>query len=338
MDGSSDIVFIGGFGISGSGAALDLLCEFKDYKVFVDRDFEVRLFSDPDGLFMLESELLDNWDPYRADVAIKRFRRLIKGLGQTHSSPYFGQNFNKRLSSNFTEISEKYIESLIECSFTGKYFFIENALKYYARKINYHINSLLPNFCHFNFYRKFYGSIYIPCTGEEFIEKTKRYIDDLFHLDINIQKTDKIIVRSAFQSFHNEKIYKYFDNASVVSVWRDPRDVYANAANCRMDFIPLNVNAYIKWFLSITNVRNSFTLDKRSIIIRFEDLVYKYDETLEQIKKVLNLSDGQHLTPKSLFNPESSKRNVGIWKEFKNQDAIARISDNLSEFCFEKPE
>ena len=67
-------VIIGGFGMSGSSAVIDIINEVETCQVV---DTELRLLVDPDGILSLENALVHSWTPYQSDLAIKRFKRLI---------------------------------------------------------------------------------------------------------------------------------------------------------------------------------------------------------------------------------------------------------------------
>ena len=38
---------------------------------------------------------------------------------------------------------------------------------------------------------------------------------------------------------------------------------------------------------------------------------------------------------KKFFNPEKSKNNIGIYKNYNDKEAIKYIEDNLKEFCYD---
>ena len=98
------IIDVSGFGHSGKTAVSDLLREVNGVGAH-DHSFEFGLIRYADGILDLQSNLVDNWSPIRSDRAIKRFRELCQKLASGYS---------KHLNPFFLEISDKYIESLID--------------------------------------------------------------------------------------------------------------------------------------------------------------------------------------------------------------------------------
>ena len=70
--------------------------------------------------------------------------------------------------------------------------------------------------------------------------------------------------------------------------------------------------------------------------IQFEDLVYKYDETLKKIYNFTGLSENEHINKFIKFDPNYSILNTKLWKNknYYSRD-IVKIEDKLSEYCFE---
>ncbi|MDA0848497.1 MAG: hypothetical protein O2827_01915, partial [Verrucomicrobia bacterium] len=98
------IIDVSGFGHSGKTAVSDLLREVQGVEAH-DHSFEFGLIRFADGIIDLHSNLVGNWSPLRSDRAIKRFRELCQKLATGYS---------KHLNPSFLEISDKYVESLID--------------------------------------------------------------------------------------------------------------------------------------------------------------------------------------------------------------------------------
>ncbi len=58
------------------------------------------------------------------------------------------------------------------------------------------------------------------------------------------------------------------------------------------------------------------TLGKEKVLcIRFEDLVQQYESTKTKVEEFLGFSPDMHIKPKAFFNPDWSKKNIGIYSK-----------------------
>ena len=69
-------------------------------------------------------------------------------------------------------------------------------------------------------------------------------------------------------------------------------------------------------------------------MIRFEDLVLKYEETTQKILDFIGMDKSHHVAPKSVFNPAISVVNIGAYKTFVDQDFMRQIEERLGEYCY----
>ena len=69
--------------------------------------------------------------------------------------------------------------------------------------------------------------------------------------------------------------------------------------------------------------------------LEFESLIYNYEESLEKIKKFLNLKDSEHTKKRQIFIPEKSKTNTQLFRKYpKYAKDIEKIEKELPEFCY----
>ena len=72
--------------------------------------------------------------------------------------------------------------------------------------------------------------------------------------------------------------------------------------------------------------------------VQFEDLVYKYDDTTNDLREWLGLDETQHSSKLKFFNPSISIHNTQVWKQFshkiKEKEFIER---KLSEYLYDFP-
>lgn len=125
--------------------------------------------------------------------------------------------------------------------------------------------------------------------------------------------------------------YLYTPIKQIV-VYRDPRDQYLAADRRDIAVLPRTAHG-----LKGHNIRKLSDFppdDPNRLILRFEDLVLKYDETRQKIMDFLELKAENHVAPKSMFDPAISVTNVGDYKRYHRQEFMQEIEKELGEYCF----
>lgn len=317
------VVIIAGFGGSGSGAVIDLLSEID---VFKKSKTELRLLVDPDGIMNLESNLINNWSPYQSDSSIKKFRRLVKILSKKYRLPYFGVNHIKKINKEFINLSNEYLDKLISFSYDGMWFGLNNS--------RWLISIIIKKILGLNLFN-FYKPIYISFKKDTFINITKDYLEKLLNSNIDDEKIKYIIVDEGYASLHPGRVLKYFNSAKMIIVHRDPRDIFVGALENDFYFIPHEIKAFVKWYRCLQEQTYLYpNTDNKILRIQFEDLVFKYNETIKIILEFLNVKNYKHVLKKKHFDPNISIKNIGIWKGYKKQHEIESIYNNLKEYCY----
>ena len=54
--------------------------------------------------------------------------------------------------------------------------------------------------------------------------------------------------------------------------------------------------------------------------VQFEDLIYKYTETVSDIEMWLQLNEKDHIRKKKIFNPDLSRKNTKTWIKYENNE------------------
>ena len=148
-----------------------------------------------------------------------------------------------------------------------------------------------------------YAKQYISSILSNIISKKTLVMDNL----ISIEDADETIITDYFPT-----------NTKIFYVWRDPRDIYAQARLADyedLSWVPENPEIFVKWYLkAFLSYKN--TKSKKFKCIRFENLVNKYETTAKEIMDFLNISldDSTHKLKMKFFNPDISRKNIGIYK------------------------
>lgn len=339
MNKKIKIVTCAGFGGSGSSAITDLLKEFNNVESL--GDFEFTLAHELDGISDLEYHLVDNKHRLNCDLAIFRFNMLLERISNGYSV----------YINNFMKISKMYLSELTDLEWDGywhnhdlKHSKLENLIFYkipirLQKKLLRFKKSEYENVPKFKKNKMFYSSL----TEEKFLEITKKYTDLLIKdaIKSNFKKEIGILAMDQLVAPNDLKRYsRYFNELKTVVIDRDPRDLFLlNQLYWREGWIPSHdINKYIIWFKK-TRQSVKYERDEDIIYIKFENLIWNYEDEINKIYKFLDISEEHHINRKKYFNPNKSKKNVELWKKEEANifsDEIKKIENELKEFCYYK--
>ncbi len=315
-----------GYGATGQTALLDLIREFKNYNI--PPNFEFRLIKDPHGIIDLENFLVNDWDILRSDYAIKDFLELCNVINRKDLKLFqIGYDYQRDVSKSFILDAHTYINKISTITYLGKsriYDFKLSKYDFFKKKL---LNKL------FGLNKSSVMFLSQP-NKEQFIIETRKFIEQIFK---NFSGTaDTIVVDNAIPTSNITKALNYFNSIKLIIVDRDPRDTYVDLRRKNLligaELIASDdVYKYIKWFKTI---RHKTNIDNKNIIkIKFEDLILDYDNTLKEIKQFLG-DDIEHIDKFKFLDPQKSRKNIGIWKDYPNQEVMTRIANELPEYCY----
>lgn len=330
------IITCTGYGGTGSSLITDLLKEFDNVKSL--GDFEFSLAHEVDGISDLQHAIVDDFHRNKVSEALFRFKRLITNVDRA---------YNALFNNKFSEISEEYINRLIDVEWDGFWHQHLWRKSIISRRINYSIpthfqlllNRLIGKSTGYEFvpFQK-RNKMFISYGEEKFFEATRNYYDSLFQqLDLE-SRCDYIAVDQLVPCYNLERYLNYFTNLKVIIVDRDPRDLYIlNKLYWNEGWIPSdNINVYIKWFALIRQHQNNENFNNPNVLkIQFEDCIYNYDETIQKIYDFIGLNSINHKNKRKYFNPDASIKNTMLWKREKSfEKEIQLITENLSQYCY----
>ena len=337
---------ISGFGHSGKGVFTDILKEFEGYQV-PHYNFEFNLIRIQGGLIDLKYALVDNWSPSRSDAAIRRFSKLVERIGPraTFLSPKTlfysnGMNYDSYFNGKFSDISKAYLASLISSSFVGDWPFTKiDELP--SKQFLSRLKSVL-GFSHT------LKEIFLS-DPDGFQLKTEKFLNDLYDT-VKEEGTKVMVMHNAFEPFNPEVGINLFDNAKLIVVQRDPRDIYASMIVSEGAFIP-KYETRANWRVKRNMLGNSIDLyikrqalyyqhvnkvyDNGKVLrLQYEDVVLNYEKVLVQLYDFLGETPEIHVKKGEFFKPELSLKNVGLWKKMTDQTAISKIESALKPYCY----
>lgn len=310
------IVAVHGFGYTGSGAVIDLLREYEHVLVLGSVDIEGTLtsaskrFEEIDllriagGLFEVE-RFLGVGNVYQQDALLHRVIFLIQ-----KSKLYIENEF----------IRLYFYEFLRRIS----YVFINRSFgQTYNRHLNYNgINDII---------------LLKDLRIDEYREICRQLLNSIFTC-LKGQSTASFLVLDQFlndREYDMERYKAYVPNLKLISVYRDPRDVYAYALKETGGWIPhSSVDEFIQWY-KLTTARFNINEKNKYLSLQFEQLVNNYESIVKQIEFYLNLQAENHIHAKECLDVMESQKNVYLWKQdFANLMQYEVISKKLSNMCY----
>lgn len=322
-------VDLSGYGFSGKQAVIDLLREFRGYHVPASA-FEFVLLRIQGGILDLEDALCNDWSPIRSDAAIRRFRRLIRRLGTKArlADPRTwvsggGWNYDEYFGHRFLALSNQYVGRLVTSSWVtdwpyplGEMCDVESFLRKVASKLGA---------------RRAYDFRVYLSFPEDFVATTRDYLNAVLSSNVG-PEIETIVLHNAFEPFQPQRSLKYFAWARCIIIDRDPRDTYVQQLSYRP--MAVGVTDFIERYRIYREAAKRFYReDPRILRLRFEELVQNYRPMVMRILEHLEESPSVHVAPRTYFNPDVSRKNIGLWKAYERQDEIERISRELRDYC-----
>lgn len=318
---------------SGSSALTDLVSEYDNVKDL--SDFEFRFLHDLDGVRDLEYHLVDNHNRHNSGHAIKRFARLSQFNEGNIFSKRYSQFFEK---DDYHRITSEYISELTDFSYPGWWFYDlydKGTRKYY-----------LYQFLNHAFKRFTKGKLKIlknekiinsHPTYDDFLSATRSYVSKLMRA-LNKENFQYLEIDQIVPSSNIDRVLPYFeDEIFVFVVDRDPRDVYLlGKYHWKSRICPTDPNLFCKWFRYARESGSGVPNETSHVIrLKFEDIVYRYDETVKRIETITGLSAESHTKQYSKMNPKRSVANTRLWEKYSDDEGIKMIEELLPDYLYD---
>ena len=322
------IVAVCGYGTSGASAVFDLLRGYDDLQ-FVP--FEFQLIHQADGLLDLKYHLTENRERVACNAAIKRFKKLM-------FSSVTGNRISKIVGKDYKRIVNAFLDKIVLSSWKGRsnydpvdisdrsrnryICFCQQSITYLLRKIN--SSWSFPN------YRTRYFSI---IDADTFDKAAREFIDELFHA-AGFDLRNNLILDMLLSATNPSKGMEFFYDIKVILVTRDPRDTYIRSReNVFLNsFMPQNS---VDDFCTFYRVNREMTImNEQAMLVHYEDLIYKYQETKEQIKKFLGYTKDPENEFK-FFNPNVSVKYTKMLDRYPQfSEDIKYIEEHLKDYLY----
>lgn len=294
-------LFVGGTGRSGTTILAKVIGAHAAFHTF---PMELRFHTDPDGLVSLRDALVEHWSPFHADMALHRFRQLMRSLKRPNLGRYptthLAQAFGRQ---NYDRAVQNYIRSIEEFSFTGGWAgrttLAEKALLRIAPGLKRRRTSLV-RLIH-------YAG---PLREDAFFSRTRAFIAELVGPILAATGKQRFVEHTPGNAIHSDFLLALFPEAQIVHVERDPRDVIASMRG--RDWGPESVAQAARIVADACNhwgkMRHRLPMD-RVLEVRFEDLVTNTSAVLSQICHFLGVEVSAPMLAVDL-----SHHHIGRWK------------------------
>jgi len=319
----------------GSSAITDLISEFRDVTSL--GEYEFRFLHDIDGISDLEYHLVECPNRHNSGHALKRFERLSKFNAGTFFNPRYEPYFNNQ----YMNITKQYINNLITNKYKAQWFYDyydKGKYQYYMIQLTNKILSKLK----VNFWRPLKNEYtYETITDREyFIKTTQEYVHSLIEA-ANKKRSEYFMIDQLLPSSNISRCMQYIkDDLFLFVVDRDPRDLYIMGKYVWVNehVMPVdNIENFCKWIRFTRKCGSGQEVDNTRVMkLRFEDLVYNYNDTVNQITSFIGLNTNNHINQFKKFNPKRSIVNTRSWEKYSNEtENIMYIENNLSEYIYD---
>jgi hypothetical protein len=342
------IIDVSGFGHSGKSAVSEFLSDHEDFFSFpVHVEFE--LFRVSGGLLDLYYSIYHNWNLIRTRSAIQNFQNLQLRIGTIQNKSSItslwkssGHGYDQYFNNRFIELSESYIKKLTV---------LEQETFWPYEKLYLPQFKLLFEKIKGKLLKKILTRNVLYTDRNKFLQETSDYVHSLFN-EIEDNTASNIILNNAFEPFNPSACLEMVQNSYSIVVDRDPRDVYASLLNTGARFVPgfekdkifnelkkkiVGLGNIDEFVLRYKTIKKNVELvnNPRILRLRYEDFVLEHTDSKEKIYQFLKIQNPSKKSQVN-FDPENSKKNIGLWKEYSDMPEIRKISTELAEFCYQK--
>ena len=344
----NQIIMTTGYYDTGSSAVYVLLKEYSSCTTGIakDRDIEHLIMYTPNGVFDLEDKLLKGNNIHRSDEALHSFKKEMSRLND-NNFVWFG-NYKKILGPDFMKSVDTLIENLtdikLKCNWSYDYVTTRFSFKHVLGSIKNILlgRKVIGDFSKSIVFREKDCTRYSYVTKTEFYKEAQKFVKS--YCDIIRGNSDGKLIMDHFLLPNNLfRLDNYFDNMKVIVVERDPRDVFVHAVeeSEQKGFqtrIPINVDDFIVFWKKLRNCVKDVSENKNIIKIQFEDLIYKYEDTVRLIEDFCGLSADEHVKKLQCFSVEKSRKNTQMFLKYPHLSTeIKKIETELNEYIYEFP-
>jgi hypothetical protein len=334
---------LSGYAFSGKSAMSDLISEHSGFFVPSYR-VEFDLLRIPNGLMSLKDALCNDWSWLRSDRAIRDFINLVEVLDRSPSNPLekiFKPGFNYSAKyKNFLEESRVFVEAI--------------TLKTWKMQLPYDLPSLgILEHAKLRILSKLRKKYAWPeieyrlSSGDNFLDEARKYLYRLLTNGHNLNNMHTIVAHNMLDPINPQAMLCFFENIKSIVVDRDIRDIYITALSPSKGFND-DVSMYSKitgacdidLFIArqrLAREKTNYTYHQNILRFQFEMLALDYENSCIKVREFLGIPESDHTLQMQRFNPEVSRKNIGLWRNATGQTlkSINKLEKAIPDGCFE---
>lgn len=336
------IYTVTGFYGTGSSAVTDVIKECKNVTCY--EDYEIRFLHDPDGISDLEYNLVENPNRHNSSHAIKRFINAMDMLDHV----YFIKRYSKHVGNDFKKYTDEFVKDITIMKYRSYWHFDV----YEKGRMFYFLDSIYRNLV-WTFHNRLHTPIHkytllpkdesaiLGVTNEdEFLHAVHKYVYNVINM-VNKDHNPDVFLDQLVPPSNIKRYARYFkpNDMKAIIVDRDPRDIYLSEKIVwKGGVAPTEtVEQFITWYLWTRNTMEKCD-DQLTHFVQFEDLIYKYDNTVKNILDFYGIAENRHTEIKKYFNPDISVNNTQLWNKYPEyEEDIKKIEKELSKYCYNFP-
>ena len=338
-------IAVTGYFATGSGAVYNLLQEYCSVDDGGLSAYEHLFLYDVNGVFETIDRILYNNSLYNSNAAINAFRREMQRLNNIDFGWFGGYRY--MCENQFMDIIEEFITEITQYRIDREWYGIYEDRKLKAGRIVRDAASIMLG--RRKLTRNFGTAIELSRGNRgEFSfadettlkEATKKLVSK--YLNIMYPETDKTIILNHMLSPQDaHRVPGYMpEDMKLIIVDRDIRDLYVYNKYTKIwgdSTFPTDLDDFIRFTKSYRATERPVESD-RILRIRFEDLIYHYDQTVEKIEAFAQLSPDDHIAKKTKLVPERSIKNTQVYRMNSAwAEEIRGIEQELPEYVYPFP-
>lgn len=330
-------IITSGYMGSGSSAVTDLISEYKEFRNDYG-SYEYVMLHCPDGLFDLEDKLLYGNNAIRSDEALRSFRFRMHELYDKKF--WWVGNYKDIIDPAFMKCTEEFLAEIEQFTFPGYWYMNENPnINMIMRLILKKPLKLLFHKVHkFKKVTRYDNLMHISYVNKAtFYNAASNYVDKIINLIA--KDSNNVVIDQFLLPFNAYRLPNYFDNDTyMIIVDRDPRDVFIlnKYTWLKKDVsvpMPLDAKEFCAFYRSMRE--SEHIKDTKNVLrIHFEDLIYKYDETILKIESHCFLNEEDHIRKLKRFNPDISIKNTQLFHDERYHEESLLIERELAEYLY----
>lgn len=186
---------------------------------------------------------------------------------------------------------------------------------------------------------------FLTASYDEFLIEARKYIKSYFDF-CQIGDNDMIYDHVLFPE-QCSVVNRYFDDDfRLIIVDRDPRDIYLSDKYYWSTFkfgsqimpMPRELDLFCDFWKAMHNRADKQRGQKNILFVQFEDLIYKYDETVKKIFDFCEIENSRHIAKKTIFDPNHSINNTQVFNLVEDSNVICEVIKNkLPELIYDFP-